>query len=81
MKAFVKCFIGSTSLNELRNLSDKVSDKDFSRHILRCLPPRLHTLVTIIVRIGFKTITPKQSFFYEQKVIGIYGIAQKAQSS
>jgi hypothetical protein len=44
-------------VNGLRNLKHKV-DEDFSYWFLRCLPPRFDTLVTIIVRGGFKGVTP-----------------------
>ena len=39
-----------TTVNDLKSLGEKVEDKDFSHRFLRCLPPGLDTLVTILVR-------------------------------
>jgi hypothetical protein len=44
-----------TAINNLKSLGEKVEDKDFSHRFLRCLPPRLDTLVTILVRDGLYT--------------------------
>jgi hypothetical protein len=44
-----------TAVNNLKSLGEKVEDKDFSHRFLRCLPPRLDTLVTILVRDGLYT--------------------------
>ena len=47
-------------VNDLRALGEEVKEKDFSHKILRCLPSRFGTLVTILVRSGLDTMTPNQ---------------------
>jgi hypothetical protein len=47
-------------VNDLKALGENVKDKDLSHKILRCLPLRFGTLVTILVRSGLDTITPNQ---------------------
>ena len=47
-------------VNDLKALGEEVKDKDFSHKFLRCLPSRLVTLVTILVRSGLDTMTPNQ---------------------
>ena len=47
-------------VNDLKTLGE-VEDKDFSHKFLRCLPSRFDTLVTILVRSGLDTMTPKPS--------------------
>ncbi|XP_066333764.1 protein pxr-1-like [Miscanthus floridulus] len=48
-------------MNDLKGLGEEVKDKDFSHKVLRCLPPRFDTLVTILVRGGLDTMTPNQA--------------------
>jgi hypothetical protein len=47
-------------INDLKELVEKVEDKDFSHKFLRCLPARLGMLVTLLVRTGLDTMTPNQ---------------------
>ncbi|XP_066324054.1 uncharacterized protein [Miscanthus floridulus] len=47
-------------VNDLKVLGEEVKDNDFSHKFLRCLPSRFGTLVTILVRSGLDTKTPKQ---------------------
>ena len=45
-------------VNDLKALREEVKDKDFSYKLLRCLPSRFGTLVTILVRSGLDTMIP-----------------------
>jgi hypothetical protein len=47
-------------VNDLKALSEKVEDKNFSYKFLRCLPARFGMLVTLLVRISLDTMTPNQ---------------------
>jgi hypothetical protein len=47
-------------INDLKELVEKVEDKDFSHKFLRCLPVRLGMLVTLLVRTGLDIMTPNQ---------------------
>jgi hypothetical protein len=47
-------------VNDLKALSEKVEDKDFSHKFLRCLHARFGMLVTLLVRTGLDTMTPNQ---------------------
>jgi hypothetical protein len=47
-------------VNDLKALGEEVKDKDFSHKFLRCLPSIFGTLVTILVKSGLDTMTPKQ---------------------
>ena len=46
-------------VNNLKALGEKVKDKDFSHKFLRCLPTTFGMLVTLLVRTGLDTMTPK----------------------
>ena len=45
--------------NDLKTLEEEVKNNDFSHKFLRCLPSRFSTLITILVRSGLDTMTPK----------------------
>ncbi|XP_072146542.1 uncharacterized protein [Setaria viridis] len=47
-------------VNELKGLGFNVPDEDFSHKFLRCLLEKYDTIVTLIVRSNFKTMTPTQ---------------------
>jgi hypothetical protein len=47
-------------VNDLKELGEKVEDKDFSNKFLRCFPARFGMLITLLVRIGLDTVTPNQ---------------------
>ena len=47
-------------VNDLKELGEKVEDKDFSNKFLRCLPARFGMLVTLLARTGLNTMTPNQ---------------------
>ena len=47
-------------VNDLKALGENIEDKDFSNKFLRCLPARFGTLVTLLVRTGLDTMTPKK---------------------
>jgi hypothetical protein len=47
-------------VNDLKALSEKVEDNDFSHKFFRCLPARFGMLVTLLVRTDLNTMTPNQ---------------------
>ena len=49
-------------VNDLKALSEKMKDKDFSHKFLRCLPTTFGMLVTLLVRTGLDTMTPNKSW-------------------
>jgi hypothetical protein len=47
-------------VNELKCLDFDVTNKDFSRKFLRCLPGKYETIVTLLVRPDLKKVTPTE---------------------
>jgi hypothetical protein len=47
-------------VNELKDLKFDVPDVDISHKILRALPPKYETIVTLLVRSNLKTISPSE---------------------
>ena len=47
-------------VNDLKELGEKVEDKDLSHKFLRCLLARFGMLVTLLVKSGLDTMTPNQ---------------------
>ena len=61
MRAFPEMFHRlQVIVNDLKALGEKIKDDDVSHQFLMCLPPRFEMLRLLIIKGGWKDITPNQ---------------------